>query len=505
MRKTHKKLFFILIFAFFPTSVVFAADVSITEIMYDAPGTDTDHEWIEIHNNSSSSIDLSGWKFFEEGSNHGLTAFQGGTNLSAGSFAIIASNAGVFTSDFPSVSGMILDSSWSSFSNTGETLALKDASGVIVDEVTYTGGSLAVGDGNTLQEVSGSWVSGPPTPGAENAEGSSSGGGGEEEEVEATTTSGSSTEVQVLPKIRPPIADVSTSGLAIVGLPFTFKPTVRNEYGVKVVSGFFFWNFGDGTNYETDRALPVTHTYKYTGKYVVYFDWYDTWFDDEPFAFEKMTIEVIEPELVVAGVRSDGGIEIKNEGSKDRDLSGWILNVNDRFVAVLPKRTTVLANSTLVINPDVTGMRTAPKTVELRLPDNIQKVAFYSSSQTPFTYAVAPQKQASKQTILESKVSSNEIAEIATNTEPKTASPEEPTVLGASILVAEESAGVAKPISVSVSAEKVSKNSSESENKSWMYTLGFVILGVGIVVALKKIMNAGKESRPSDDYTILSS
>ena len=47
------------------------AGLSINEIMYDLAGTDTDHEWIELHNDSSSSITLEGYKF-NDGANYGL-------------------------------------------------------------------------------------------------------------------------------------------------------------------------------------------------------------------------------------------------------------------------------------------------------------------------------------------------------------------------------------------------------------------------------------------------
>ena len=47
----------------------FGEQIKITEIMYDLEGTDTDREWIEVHNETGTEIDLTGWKFYD-GSNH---------------------------------------------------------------------------------------------------------------------------------------------------------------------------------------------------------------------------------------------------------------------------------------------------------------------------------------------------------------------------------------------------------------------------------------------------
>ena len=42
------------------------ASVSLTEIMYDFPGTEGkgEHDWIEITNNGTESIDISGFLIF---------------------------------------------------------------------------------------------------------------------------------------------------------------------------------------------------------------------------------------------------------------------------------------------------------------------------------------------------------------------------------------------------------------------------------------------------------
>ena len=123
----------VLIIGFFCVPIVMYASetVVINEIMYDVSGTDSDREWIEIYNGGTSSVDVSSWKFFEEGSNHSLTVHIGSAVIPADGYAMIVDSPDAFLLDWPDYSGTILDSSWSSFTNTGESLALKDGAGVV--------------------------------------------------------------------------------------------------------------------------------------------------------------------------------------------------------------------------------------------------------------------------------------------------------------------------------------------------------------------------------------
>ena len=53
---------FLLLF-FFP--FLGHAQVVITEVMYDAAGTDTGYEWVEIYNEGDTNIDIAQWFFYE--------------------------------------------------------------------------------------------------------------------------------------------------------------------------------------------------------------------------------------------------------------------------------------------------------------------------------------------------------------------------------------------------------------------------------------------------------
>ncbi len=113
-------------------------NVVINEIMYDPNGTDTDHEWIEIYNTEVFQINLSGWTFYEETTNHGLTLINGSEILQPESYAVIAQDSATFLTDYPLFNSTLFDSSWSSLLDGGEYLSIRNSSSAIIDEVNYS-------------------------------------------------------------------------------------------------------------------------------------------------------------------------------------------------------------------------------------------------------------------------------------------------------------------------------------------------------------------------------
>src|SRR5579872_6665383 len=95
----------ILIFA--PAFARADGGLSFSEIMYDVPGTDTGREWVEVQNSSASAIDLTTASLQQGGSKHGISANSGGSVLSAGDYAIIASDPNKFLIDWPNFSGKL--------------------------------------------------------------------------------------------------------------------------------------------------------------------------------------------------------------------------------------------------------------------------------------------------------------------------------------------------------------------------------------------------------------
>jgi lamin tail-like protein len=143
------------------------AQAVITEIMYDPPGTDSGHEWIEVYNTGATPIALTTWKLYEGGAKHNIISSSGGKSLAPGSYAVIAESAAKFQSDYPDFSGQLFHSAFS-LDNAGATLELYDASSSVVESVSYDSSAGASGDGNSLErppDESDEFSPHVPTPG----------------------------------------------------------------------------------------------------------------------------------------------------------------------------------------------------------------------------------------------------------------------------------------------------------------------------------------------------
>ncbi|MDP2692639.1 MAG: lamin tail domain-containing protein [bacterium] len=135
-----KKLFLSLIilsgiFLFLNNAQATNTDIIITEIgAYEASG----YEWVEIYNKGVEDVDMTGWKFWEYGTNHGLSLKQGiDMILGPTEYAIITQNYVSFLSKYPNLNITIIDSSWSSLNESGEEIGLKDSNGNIIEQFTY--------------------------------------------------------------------------------------------------------------------------------------------------------------------------------------------------------------------------------------------------------------------------------------------------------------------------------------------------------------------------------
>ena len=154
------RVFWITSLWIFLTPLSAGAQVFVSEIFYDAAGSDENREWIEVYNGTAADIDFSRWKFFEGKANHALKVSAGPAG-NLGSYIIIADDAVQFLADNPDFSGTLYDSSFS-LSNKGETIALKNEKGDIVDSVSFTPSGIS---GQSLQKITAGWSAAKPSPG----------------------------------------------------------------------------------------------------------------------------------------------------------------------------------------------------------------------------------------------------------------------------------------------------------------------------------------------------
>ncbi len=150
--------------------LVASADIRITEVMYDADGTDAKREWVELYNGGSEPVDISKWKFTDK-SNHVINVppkngGSGSSTLAPGAYVILASDAATFSQEHPGVQS-VLDTTMS-LNNAASSISILNGT-VLVDSVSYTKTQGASDDGDSLQLNAGMWIHARPTPGSANA------------------------------------------------------------------------------------------------------------------------------------------------------------------------------------------------------------------------------------------------------------------------------------------------------------------------------------------------
>mgnify|MGYP000284651848 FL=1 len=136
MKRRTSIILGLLLGSFFVAHTVFSANSSIviTEI---GAYEDDNHEWIELWNKGPKPVNLDGWKFWENNTNHGLSVSGTDPILGPGYYGVIVQDAAQFILDYPFFTGRIFDSSWSSLNESGEEIGLKDNTGNFIEQFTY--------------------------------------------------------------------------------------------------------------------------------------------------------------------------------------------------------------------------------------------------------------------------------------------------------------------------------------------------------------------------------
>ncbi|MDP6659896.1 MAG: lamin tail domain-containing protein [Candidatus Pacebacteria bacterium] len=318
------------------------SQVVIGEIMYDLEGSDTDREWMEVFNESSSSVDLSGWRFFEGTSNHKLTLKQGGATLESGEYAVIVDDDVTFLIDWPNYSGALFDSSFS-LSNTGETLILRDSELSDIDSVTYSSEWGGKGDGNSLTRDDGGNFSGAlPTPGSGDL--NSEEGSSEESSESSSSGAISATTPLFTPEI---FAYAGEDRTVTVGADTKFEGQSIGLEGEPMTNARYLWNFGDGSIREGENVL---HNFKYPGDYVVVLNVSSGQYS----ASDKIVVSALPAQLKVAR-GEDGSVILGNREDREIDLSWWYIKSGDKTFQ-LPEMTYILGSSEIRFSSSVTEL-----------------------------------------------------------------------------------------------------------------------------------------------------
>jgi len=139
-----------------PLTAASSSTLLISEVLYDATGTEPDEEWIEIYNAGDSAIDLPDYKVGDEetlGQGEGMLQFPAGASINPGQVIVIANKAPAFLGlwgfnpDYEMVASdegvpdMIPYPAWASgevqLANGGDEVIILDGGDAIVDAMSY--------------------------------------------------------------------------------------------------------------------------------------------------------------------------------------------------------------------------------------------------------------------------------------------------------------------------------------------------------------------------------
>jgi plastocyanin len=369
LMNSPRSLMMLLSFLFFAIPFSVQAEVTISEIMYDAEGSDNDREWIELSNNGGENIELAGWKV-NDGANHVLNeppknGGQGMLTIEPHSSIILADNASVFLSEYR-LSGTVVDTTFS-FKNTSGTISLVDTEGAVIDTVSFDKAMGGAGDGMSLQRRGQGWVASPPTPGGVQIPATT----GTPTPPSASKKADANTKPPSTPSAASSVAApashefavrIETPGAAIAGDSVTFvaqiggmSNTVRDEH--------VQWNFGDGT---TGIGQSIEHVYERPGTYVVVC--MVTKEGGEARARATVVAEHAPIHIAQVNPGPDGFLIIRNNSKFEIDISGWRLQA-DNTTFRLPAGTILLADTEVVFGARTTGLVIVhPETVALLFP-----------------------------------------------------------------------------------------------------------------------------------------
>jgi hypothetical protein len=139
------------------------AALIISEIMYNAAGTDKDpaatppfdREWVEIYNTSDAAIDLGGWQFGNSSAGLWTTPFPTGTTLGVGRPLVLTGNTTTFDAAWGNGLPRLQVGSFPTLGNTSGTIAVRNQTGIVQDTVSYqSSGSWPISRGSQGNSIS---------------------------------------------------------------------------------------------------------------------------------------------------------------------------------------------------------------------------------------------------------------------------------------------------------------------------------------------------------------
>ena len=385
-------IFFLLFVGFTIPLFLVHAEVSVTEVAWMGTTTSQYEEWVELHNNGSDDVSLTGWKLFKTG---GTALFSPTGTISAGSYYLICRATTTLTDPLGGTCNEKGTFGGSGLNNTNDQLILKDSSGAVKESIDASGGWPA-GDASTkqtMQKQGSAWITAVSTPGSETVTASAdpdpSPDPDPNPDPNPTPDPDPTPSDNELPPTKDPkekiekvqpdpaykahmvIPDFGTAGIAI-----PMKASVTDHGKTDYVSGRFEWSLGDGGSYRFIKNIPINHTYYYPGTYTVVMQYYSDRFRTDPDTIHKKTITVVPSDIEILGYSTNDGLQLKNNSTKEIALDDWIIQSNNQEF-VFPKFTTIAKGATLSLSPKVLGITVSNESILLLNPSR-ETISGYS-------------------------------------------------------------------------------------------------------------------------------
>lgn len=323
----------------FPSAA--SAAIIINEIAWMGSDQSANHEWIELYNTDSTSVDVSDWVLTDS---MNLSIVLSGS-IPGGSYAVLerTSEDSAPGSSFLIYTGALV--------NIGATLTLKRVDDAIEDQVAGGENWQNIGGDNVTKETaqygSNGWVTAIPTPGVTNITTvSQKNESTDTSQDKNTSTSHSITKGKnggrAIPLQLPDVelgllVQSQEIGYVNQDIAFTTEPSGIGKSLINSLS--YVWNFGDG-NVAYGKA--VHHAFSYPGTYVVTV--HGSYARHEKVQRHEITILPVTMSLTK---NSAGDIQIHNDAPYDLDLSGYVLRGQKEFV--FPEYSIMLSKQTITI------------------------------------------------------------------------------------------------------------------------------------------------------------
>ena len=331
-------------------SFVYAAEpaVRITEIFYDADGSDVGKEYVEVVNAGPGEIDMTTVKFSErpDSSDHFIGQGRGETVLQPGDVALIVADPDLFLQNYE-FDGILLDTVQFSLLNAGSTVSLK-RDGVLLHSVAYSSDrDGAQGNGDALHiDGNDSILSRRPSLGV--ASGIT---------VDETNISSDAANVSESPVSDDQLRSISSDGVRLDVDPQHLFPASVAEFSVVRQNAeggegplYGSWNFGDGTYLLGDA---VEHSYLHPGAYIITFQEQiiqggEIDGSERDGVSLQQEVVVRFPQVTVERL-DEAFVLLRNHHSFVLDVSGWQIVSSDGSSFVFPDNSLVTAQGQVTV------------------------------------------------------------------------------------------------------------------------------------------------------------